>query len=93
MGAEKSVFRFSSAPVFCIIEYHRRRAMTLEEITRQINGNEQTAEEQIKILRRNRMRLLDEIHIKQQLLDQLDYLIYEIGNKKKRERERKDSGS
>lgn len=52
--------------------------MTLEEVTKQISGKEKTKEEQIKILRRKRMQLLDEIHCKQQLLDQLDYMIYEI---------------
>ena len=52
--------------------------MTLEEIEKQIGGKEKTKQEQIRILRKNRMQLLDEIHSKQQLLDQLDYMIYEI---------------
>ena len=51
--------------------------MTLEEIEKQIGGKEKTKQEQIRILRKNRMQLLDEIHSKQQLLDQLDYMIYE----------------
>lgn len=38
--------------------------------------------EQIRVLRKYRYRLLEEIHRKQQLLDQLDYLIYEIKNHK-----------
>lgn len=52
--------------------------MTLEEITKQIRGNGKTKEEQIRILRKRRAQLLDEIHGKQQLLDQLDYMIHEI---------------
>lgn len=52
--------------------------MTLEEVTRQVKKSGKTKEEQIRILRKNRLQLLDEIHSKQQLLDQLDYMIHEI---------------
>lgn len=52
--------------------------MTLEEITKQIRENGKTKEEQIRILRKRRAQLLDEIHGKQQLLDQLDYMIHEM---------------
>lgn len=52
--------------------------MTLEEVTRQVKKCGKTKEDQIRILRKNRLQLLDEIHSKQQLLDQLDYIIYEI---------------
>lgn len=50
--------------------------MTLDKVMKQINGK--TKEEQVRILRKNRAELLDEIHCKQQLLDQLDYMLYEI---------------
>lgn len=52
--------------------------MTLEEIIRQIHEERKSAEEQIRILRKNRADLLEEIHRKQQLLDRLNYMIYEI---------------
>lgn len=52
--------------------------MTLTEITKQLNENEKTKEEKIKILRKSRVQLIDEIHGKQQLLDQLDYMLYEM---------------
>lgn len=52
--------------------------MTLEEVTRQVKKCGKTKEDQIRILRKNRFQLLDEIHSKQQLLDQLDYMIHEI---------------
>lgn len=52
--------------------------MTLEGITKQIKKRENIKEEQIRILRKNRAQLLDEIHEKQQQLDQLDYMLYEI---------------
>lgn len=52
--------------------------MTLTEITEQLNGNGKTKEEKIRILRKNRAELMDEIHGKQQLLDQLDYMLYEM---------------
>ena len=50
--------------------------MLLTEIMEQLD--EKTEEERIRILRKNRAQLLDEIHGKQQLLDQLDYMLYEI---------------
>ena len=52
--------------------------MTLEEVTRQVKKCGKTEEDQIRILRKSRLQLLDEIHSKQQLLDQLDYMIHEI---------------
>lgn len=55
--------------------------MTLEEVTKQLERHGNTKEEQIRIIRKSRAELLDEIHSKQQLLDQLDYMIYEIRKK------------
>ena len=52
--------------------------MTLEEVTRQVKKSGKTKEDQIRILRKSRLQLLDKIHSKQQLLDQLDYMIHEI---------------
>jgi hypothetical protein len=52
--------------------------MTLEEITKLAKVHGKTKEEQIRILRKSRSQLLDEIHSKQQLLDQLDYMLHEI---------------
>ncbi len=46
-----------------------------------IDGNSpEFKQEQVKVLRRQRYKLLDNIHEKQQLLDQLDYLIKTIKN-------------
>lgn len=50
--------------------------MTLAGITKQLE--KKTKEERIRILRKNRAQLLEEIHGKQQLLDQLDYMLYEL---------------
>lgn len=52
--------------------------MTLEEISRLVKENGKTKEEQIRILRKKRAELLVEIHEKQQTLDGVDYMIYEI---------------
>lgn len=52
--------------------------MELTEIMKQINENGKTKEEKIKLLRKSRVQLLDEIHRMQQLLDRLDYALYEI---------------
>lgn len=55
--------------------------MTLDEITELVKAHGKTKDEQIRILRKSRSQLLDEIHSKQQLLDQLDYMIHEIKKK------------
>ena len=55
--------------------------MTLEDVTKQLEKYGNTKEEQIRIIRKSRAELLDEIHSKQQLLDQLDYMIHEIRKK------------
>lgn len=39
--------------------------------------NNETGEEQIRMLRKQRCELLDGIHEKQQMLDQIDYMIWE----------------
>lgn len=52
--------------------------MTLEEITKQITDKEITKNERVRILRKTRGQLLEEIHSKQQLLDQVDFMIHEI---------------
>ncbi|MDO4283874.1 MAG: hypothetical protein Q4C60_00935 [Eubacteriales bacterium] len=49
----------------------------LKEFTAGQENGARSGEEQIRLLRRCRSRLLDDLHGKQQLLDQLDYLIYE----------------
>lgn len=52
--------------------------MTLEEIEKLLNEKVKTKEEKIRIIRKARGCLLEEIHGKQQLLDRLDYMLYEI---------------
>lgn len=43
-----------------------------------INDKSERKEEKIRLLRKQRCRLLEEIHEKQQSLDELDYMIDEI---------------
>ena len=43
-----------------------------------INDNAERKEEKIRILLKQRCRLLEEIHDKQQSLDELDYMIDDI---------------
>jgi len=52
----------------------------LKEFLKLIDNSVTTKDEQIRILRNQRYRLLDDIHNKQQSLDQLDYIIHEIKN-------------
>lgn len=51
--------------------------MTIEEIMQQINEGK-TKEEKTRLLRTIRGELLDEIHCKQQILDQVDYVLYKM---------------
>jgi len=52
--------------------------MTIEDVKAQIREQPMSTEEQIRRIRKIRCQLLEEIHCKQQLLDQVDYLIYEL---------------
>ncbi len=44
-------------------------------------AKENNQAEQIKLLNKHRANLLEDVHTKQKLLDQVDYMIYEIKNK------------
>ena len=52
--------------------------MTIEDVKTRIQEQAETKEAQIRSLRKIRCQLLEEIHCNQQLLDQVDYLIYEL---------------
>ncbi len=52
--------------------------MTIGEIANLVNREGQTKEAQVRALRKIRCQLLEELHHKQQLLDQIDYMIYKI---------------
>lgn len=56
--------------------------MTITEITKLVQKEGNTAEEQILLLRKIRAQLLEVIHSKQQLLDRVDYWIYELKHNK-----------
>ena len=53
------------------------QADTLRDFMRRLMESTITKEEKLRYLRRQRQRLLDEIHSKQKSLDQLDYIIYD----------------
>lgn len=86
VGVDKSVAAFplhlhflllQKACNLCFLLYMRRPGMTLGEIEK-LQKDEKTKEEQIRIIRKERGRLLEEIHGKQQLLDRLDYMLHEM---------------
>ncbi|MCD8014671.1 MAG: hypothetical protein LUG99_16165 [Lachnospiraceae bacterium] len=52
--------------------------MTITEITELTESGQKTAEEKLMILKRIRGNLMDELHCKQQLVDQVDYMIYKL---------------
>jgi DNA-binding transcriptional MerR regulator len=54
----------------------------LKHFLKLLEHSAQTKDEQIRILKKQRFRLLDDLHCKQQSLDRLDYIIHEIKNQK-----------
>lgn len=54
----------------------------IKEVIDKIENSNWIYQEQIRFLKTERCKLLEEIHKKQQLLDQIDYYIYEINKKK-----------
>ena len=54
----------------------------VKQLVALMDAKTDTGAEQIRLLRKCRYRLLDEIHEKQQFLDQVDYLIREIRDRK-----------
>lgn len=50
---------------------------------RRIEQSDQSADYKISLLRCQRCKLLDKIHLEQQLLDKIDYLIIQIKNEHK----------
>ena len=54
----------------------------LKRFAQLLGSDGDTKEERLRILRKCRCRLLEEIHEKQQGLDRLDYLIYHIRQQK-----------
>lgn len=64
-----------------VIRFLTDAGLQLDELRRFLQMKNQDASskaERIRILKKQRYRLLDDIHSKQQLLDRLDYMIHEI---------------
>lgn len=63
---------------FCVLLKSGMDLPTLKHWLELSKSGRQTMAEQIRLLRQCRYRLLEEIHAKQQILDQLDYFIYDL---------------
>lgn len=59
--------------------------MTITEITELTESGEKTPEEKLMLLKRIRGSLMEELHCKQQLVDQVDYMIYELKTEQKKQ--------
>lgn len=67
----------------CEFQFLTKAGMDMDALKRYCALSEKGAaakEERLRLLRQCRCRLLGEIHEKQQLLDHLDYLLYELKN-------------
>lgn len=58
--------------------------MTFTEITELTESGQKTTEEKLMLLRKIRANLMDELHCKQQVVDQVDYMIYELKMEQKK---------
>lgn len=54
--------------------------MTLSELETLLAEPGRSDQERQRIIKLERCRLLDEIHLKQQQLDRLDYMLYKLKN-------------
>ncbi len=57
--------------------------MTIIELTALTQSSQKTTEEKLHILKRARWELMEELHGKQQQVDQVDYLIFQLQADKK----------
>ncbi|MCD8189403.1 MAG: hypothetical protein LUD78_04160 [Clostridiales bacterium] len=57
--------------------------MTIIELTALTQSSQKTTEEKLHILKRVRWELMEELHGRQQLVDQVDYLIFQLQADKK----------
>lgn len=60
--------------------------MTITEIETMLESEGKTPEEKLHLLQRVRATLMEELHGQQQLVDQVDYLIYTLQPTKKTRR-------
>lgn len=61
-----------------ILQSAERRPEQLKTALNIIEHSDNTEEQKIKLLKNLRFSLLDDIHFKQQLLDNVDYSIYQL---------------
>lgn len=54
--------------------------MKISELEKLLAAPGKTAQEQQRLIKAERCRLLEEIHEKQQKLDRLDYMLHELKN-------------
>ncbi|MCC8098973.1 MAG: hypothetical protein LIO78_02770 [Clostridiales bacterium] len=60
--------------------------MTITEIEAMLESGEKTPEQKLRLLKKVRATLMEELHGQQQLVDQVDYLIYTLQPTKKTRR-------
>lgn len=61
-----------------LLQSAEQRPERLKKALNIIENNDAPAEQKIKLLKNLRFHLLDDIHFKQQLLDNVDYSIYQL---------------
>ncbi|MED9992567.1 hypothetical protein [Phascolarctobacterium faecium] len=68
-----------------LLQTAERQPERLKKALNIIEHSDNTEEQKIKLLKNLRFCLLDDIHFKQQLLDNVDYSIYQLRHKQCKE--------
>ena len=68
-----------------LLQTAERQPERLKKALNIIEHSDNTEEQKIKLLKNLRFYLLDDIHFKQQLLDNVDYSIYQLRHKQCKE--------
>lgn len=74
----ETVQKYTRKDLQQLLQTAERQPERLKKALNIIENNDAPAEQKIKLLKNLRFYLLDDIHFKQQLLDNVDYSIYQL---------------
>ena len=83
MGMERN--RQVSHPYPYLLYTEGGMPMTITEITELTESGQKTTEEKLMLLKKIRANLMEELHCRQQVIDQVDYMIYELKTARKKD--------
>lgn len=81
----ETVQKYTRKDLQQLLQTAERQPERLKKALSIIENNDAPSEQKIKLLKNLRFCLLDDIHFKQQLLDNVDYSIYQLRHKQCKE--------